>query len=359
MPTQAPDERPLPGAFIDPEASAEHAGLHYVTDADPGYVRRPHGKGFTYQDAAGTTVSDASLRKRFDALVIPPAWTDVWICESPLGHLQATGRDERGRKQYIYHTLWDRVRNETKFSRMVPFGECLPLVRERAEADLRKRGLPREKVLATVVTLLDTTLIRIGNDTYAKENKSFGLTTLRDRHVAFDGSTCTFSFRGKSGKEHSIQLDDRRLARIVRQCRDITGYHLFQYVDEAGARNAINSQDVNEYLRDTTGQTFTAKDFRTWGGSVHAAAALIEIGPAASETATRKNLIAMVKAVAERLGNTTAVCRKYYIHPALFAAYETGTLFSDWKKYLRRKTPDRLEEEEGALLHFLREHYAA
>lgn len=340
----------------NPEASARYAGLRYVSDTDPGYRRIRRGSGFAYVGPDGNTVRDEALRKRFERLVIPPAWTEVWICKHPRGHLQATGRDEKGRKQYIYHPKWSKIRNETKFGRIVPFGESLPAVRERIEHDLRKRNLTRDKVLAAVASLLDATHIRIGNDAYARENASYGLTTMRDEHVRFNGSKCVFSFRGKSGKEHCVELDDPRLVRIVRECRDIPGYELFQYYDEEGGRGIINSQDVNAYLRDTTGQDFTAKDFRTWAGSVHAAVALTEIGPAEGEKMARKNIVRMVKHVAEELGNTAAVCRSYYIHPAIMDAYQEGWLLDRWPEYLGREAPERLQPEENALLHFLRDH---
>lgn len=348
-------EEPL-GAGVDPAASARYAGLRYVSDEEPGYHRRRCGKGFTYVDPKGDTVTAARVRERLEGLVIPPAWTDVWICRSPKGHLQVTGRDEKGRKQYIYHPKWSEVRSEAKFGRIVPFGETLPLIRERTGADLRKRGLPRDKVLAAVVRLLDTTHIRVGNDEYARDNQSYGLTTLRDKHVRFDGARAlAFSFVGKSGKEHHVELNDPRLVRIVRDCRDVPGYDLFQYYDEEGARRVVRSQDVNAYLKDTAGQAFTAKDFRTWAGSVHAADALNEIGPAGAEKQAKKNVVQMVKQVAEELGNTTAVCRAYYIHPALMDAYLEGTLLEPWRRYLKRKPLAGLDASESALLRFLRE----
>ena len=341
----------------DPTLSAERAGLHYVSDDEPGITRKPWGRGFTFLDPEGEHIQDEAERARLEALVIPPAWTDVWICPSPEGHLQATGRDDRGRKQYLYHPEWERVRNETKFSRMVLFGETLPQLRARCESDLRRRGLPRDKVLATAVTLLDRTLIRIGNPAYAKENQSFGLTTLRDRHVDFNGAKCTFSFQGKSGKKHCIELDDRRLARIVRRCRDIPGYELFQYYDENDERGVIGSSDVNAYLRETPGEDFTAKDFRTWGGTVHAAMVLDDLGEAEDEKEAQKNVVAMVKRVAERLGNTTAVCRKYYVHPAIIDAYLQGELCAAWTDCLKREGEPQLEPEENAVLHFLRDRF--
>ena len=351
-----------PEALLDPgpEASAELAGLRYVTDEEPGIRRKRWGRGFTYLDVEGEHITDEEERARLDALAIPPAYTDVWICPNPKGHLQATGRDEKGRKQYQYHPDWEDVRNATKFNRMIPFGEALPDVRARCESDLRRRGLPRDKVLATVVSLLDRTLIRIGNAQYAEENGSYGLTTFRDRHVDFSGQRCTFAFKGKSGKEHCIELDDPRLARVVRRCRDIPGYHLFQCYDDDSARYEIGSGDVNAYLQETTGQPFTAKDFRTWGGSVYAAEMLYAMEKPEDEKAAQAQVVEMVKRVAERLGNTTAVCRKYYIHPYLIEAYEEGDFRQDWgRRFLRRKGLDGLRDEEGALLHFLRDRLAA
>lgn len=340
---------------LEPAAFAEHAGLVYVSDTDPGFTRKPWGRGFSYIGPDGERVSDDVLRAHFEALVIPPAWTQVWICPDPRGHIQVTGRDERGRKQYIYHPEWETARNSAKYSRLLPFAESLPLIREAAEGGLRKRGLGFEKVVSAVVHLLDETLIRIGNPFYAASNKSFGLTTLRDRHVNFDKEGCSFSFKGKSGKEHCVQLDDPRLARVVRACRDIPGYDLFQYYDDDGKRCTISSSDVNAFLRDVTGQPFSAKDFRTWGGTVHAASVLKEIGHAESEKQTDKNIVAMVKSVAARLGNTPAVCREYYIHPAVTAAYRDGSLDERWKRYIRRKPLPHTDPEENVVRHLLRD----
>jgi DNA topoisomerase-1 len=342
------------GSAAHPEFSARLAGLRYVSDEEPGFRRRRHGRGFVLLDPEGNRVRDPSLRARVAELVIPAAWTDVWICEDPEGHLQVTGRDEKGRKQYIYHPEWERVRNETKFNRMVSFGEALPQLRARAEHDLRLKGLSRDKVLATVLTLLDRTLIRIGNDAYAKENQSYGLTTLRDKHVQITGESCTFSFKGKSGKKHTIQLDDERLARIVRSCRDVPGYELFQYYESDGTRRTIGSSDVNAYIKETTGRDLTAKDFRTWGGTVRAARFLCEIGLPDSEKDLKRNLVAMVKRVSAELGNTTTVCRQYYIHPALVSAYENGTFLQLWRDCEKQAPTPGLDETESPLLHFLR-----
>jgi DNA topoisomerase I len=312
--------------FVDPVESARAAGLRYVTDDDPGIRRRKHGQGFTYLDAEGRTVKDPRQLARIRQLAIPPAWTDVWICARPNGHLQATGRDARGRKQYRYHPEWRQVRDETKFGRMAVFGEALPKIRERIERDLSLRGLPREKVLATVVKLLETTLIRIGNKEYARQNNSFGLTTLRDQHVDVSGSKLRFEFRGKSGKEHSVEVQDRRLARIVKQCRDLPGQKLFQYLDDEGVRQSVSSEDVNAYLRETTGEDFTAKDFRTWGGTVLALSALLEAGPCETEKEAGQAVVEAIKRVAGELGNRPAICRKYYVHPAVIQTFLDGSL---------------------------------
>src|SRR3954451_11524311 len=312
--------------LVDPVESAKAAGLRYVTDDEPGIRRKKRGKGFTYVDSQGRTVRDEKALERIRKLAIPPAWTDVWICSRPNGHLQATGRDARGRKQYRYHAEWREGRDETKFGRMIAFGEALPRIRERLEKDMSQRGLGREKVLATVVKLLETTLIRVGNKEYAKQNNSFGLTTLRDQHVDVDGSTLRFEFRGKSGKEHSVEVQDRRLARIVKQCRDLPGQKLFQYLDESKERQSVSSEDVNAYLRETTSEDFSAKDFRTWGGTVLALSALLESGDSESEREANKAVVEAVKRVAGQLGNRPAICRKYYVHPVVIQSFLEGTL---------------------------------
>jgi DNA topoisomerase-1 len=312
--------------FVDPLESAKAAGLRYVTDDEPGIRRQRRGKGFTYIDPQRRTVKDEKTLERIQKLVIPPAWTDVWICPRPNGHLQATGRDARGRKQYRYHANWREVRDETKFGRMIAFGESLPKIRERIDRDMSQRGLGREKVLATVVKLLETTLIRVGNKEYVKQNNSFGLTTLRDQHVDVDGATLRFEFRGKSGKEHSVEVHDRRLARIVKQCRDVPGQKLFQYLDGDGERQSVSSEDVNAYLRETTGEDFSAKDFRTWGGTVLALSALLEVGACESEREANKAVVEAIKHVSGQLGNRPAICRKYYVHPVVIQSFLEGTL---------------------------------
>jgi DNA topoisomerase I len=274
----------------------------------------------------GKPIRDPAELERIRTLVIPPAWTDVWICPDARGHLQATGRDARGRKQHRYHPRWRAVRDETKYDRLIGFAHTLPAIRRRTDVHLRKPGLTREKVLATVVRLLEKTLIRVGNDEYAKQNRSFGLTTLRDGHVEVKGRRVRFAFRGKSGVEHEVDLDDLRLARIVRQCRDLPGYDLFQYVDEDNGRQSIGSSDVNDYLRELTGEEYTSKDFRTWAGTVLAAQLLLDLGAFDSGSQAKKNIVSAVESVAKRLGNTKAVCRKCYIHPAVFDAYMDGSM---------------------------------
>jgi len=310
----------------DPVASAKAAGLRYVTDTSPGIRRRRSGKGWAYFDPAGKVIQDPEERIRINSLAIPPAWTDVWICTRANGHLQATGRDARGRKQYRYHPDWREVRDETKFTKMIAFAEALPGIRERVEENLKLRGMPREKVLAAVIKLLETTLIRVGNDEYAKQNESYGLTTLHSDHVEVSGSTIQFEFRGKSGVQHSVGVRDRRLARIIERCQELPGEELFTYVDENGETKNVDSGEVNDYLREITGHDFTAKDFRTWGGTVLAFFALSRIGPADTETQRKKNVVEAVKQVASSLRNRPATCRKFYIHPAVLEIYDNSTL---------------------------------
>ncbi len=312
----------------DPLASARAAGLRYVTDSLPGIRRRRSGLGFSYFDPNGRPVRDRAVLDRIRKLVIPPAWTQVWICPLPNGHLQATGRDARGRKQHRYHPLYRAIRDEVKYSRLAAFAEALPAIRRRVREDLERPGIPREKALAAVVRLLETTLIRVGNDEYARENDSFGLTTMQDRHARITGSKIRFRFRGKSGKWHEIELADPRLARIVKRCQDLPGEELFQYLDETGEVRDVSSGDVNDYLRQISGQDFTAKDFRTWNGTVLAAIALGECAECATDSERKKNVVATIKQVAERLGNRPATCRKYYVHPAVFEAYSAGELLA-------------------------------
>ncbi len=299
--------------------------LVYVSDSDPGIKRIRRGSGFTYRNPNGTRVAAAALA-RIAALVIPPAWEEVWICCAAEGHLQATGRDARGRKQYRYHAGWSAMRNATKFGQMLAFGELLPQLRAVVRRDLAVRELTKQKVVALAVALLDECDLRVGNDAYARENNSFGLTTLRDKHVVAEGNELHFHFRGKSGKMHDVDLQDRRLARLVRQCRELPGQRLFQYRTEDGCLAALTSGDINQYLLELSANQFTAKDFRTWAGTVHAMTYLTDLAPRESESARKQQVVDTIKYVAEKLGNTTAVCRKYYVHPLLLEAVQEGDL---------------------------------
>ena len=339
----------------DPIASARSAGLRYTTDAKAGIERKRNGKGFAYVGADGRIIRDKAEVTRIRRLVIPPAWRDVWICPDPRGHLQATGRDARRRKQYRYHPKWREVRDETKYDRMIGFAHMLPAIRRTTSDHLRRAGLPREKVLATVVQLLEKTLIRVGNDEYARTNQSYGLTTLRTKHVEVKGPRVRFSFRGKSGVVHEIDLNDRRLARIVKQCRDLPGYDLFQYVDENGERQTVGSEEVNAYLKEITGQDLTSKDFRTWAGTVLAAQLLSDFEAFTSNAQAKRNIVRAVEMVAKRLGNTKAVCRKCYIHPAIFDAYLDGSMLETMAQRARKITRavDRLTEPEAAVVGLL------
>ncbi len=312
--------------IVDPVASAAAAGLHYVTDDGPGIRRRRSGRGWSYRGPEGHLVRDKDTVQRIKSLSIPPAWMDVWICPHPQGHLQATGRDARGRKQYRYHPRWRAVRDAVKYDRMIAFSEALPGIRARVDHDLARRGLPRERVLATVVRLLENTLIRVGNEEYRRQNKSFGLTTLQNRHVDISGSTVRFHFRGKHGIVHNVTLTDRRLSKIIKQCRDIPGQELFQYVDDEGQRHTIDSADVNGYLQEIAGEDFTAKDFRTWAGTVLATRFFREAEPATTAAESRRRVVRTIEQVAAQLGNTVAVCRKCYVHPAVVEAYLAGSL---------------------------------
>jgi DNA topoisomerase-1 len=316
----------LSSASDDPIAAAEAARLRYVGPWQSGFSRKQTGKKFAYIDSHGRRLRDEADLKRIAALVIPPAWTDVWICSTADGHLQATGRDARGRKQYRYHARWREVRDENKYERMIAFAQALPAIRASVHRDLSLPGLPRAKVLATIVKLLESTHIRVGNEEYARSNKSFGLPTLRNRHVKVRGRNISFQFRGKSRVEHAIDLQDKRLARIIKRCQDLPGYELFQYVDEAGATIAIEAGDVNEYLRKIAGAEFSTKDFRTWAGTLMAAQALRGCADCESQAQSKRNIVEAVESVARVLGNTKAVCRKCYIHPAVIEAYSSGVL---------------------------------
>ena len=335
-------------------ASARAAGLHYTTDTRPGMRRTRHGGTFRYFGPNGRRVTAAAELARIRSLVIPPAWESVWICPDARGHLQATGRDARSRKQYRYHPKWREIRDETKYDRMIGFAQALPLIRQRTDRDLKRPGVPREKVLATVVQLLEKTLIRVGNDEYAKQNRSFGLTTLRDGHVAVRGDRVRFTFRGKSGIEHDIDLDDKRLAKIVRACRDIPGYDLFQFYDAHGKRQCVGSADVNAYLKELTGEEYTSKDFRTWAGTVHAAQILRDCTNFSSASEAKRHVVRAVESVAKRLGNTKAVSRKCYIHPAIFESYSDGSMVRMRVTRARRsRSPFELNECEAAVLALL------
>ena len=337
----------MPSDAMQGPEEASAVGLVYVHDTDPGIGRKTAGKGFAYVDAKGRAVKDARTEDRIAKLVIPPAWTDVWICPEPRGHIQATGRDQKGRKQYIYHPDWRAHRDEAKYGRMAAFGRALPRLRKRVEADLARRGLPREKVLAAVVRIMEETSIRVGNDQYAQANKSFGLTTLRKRHVVgLTGTAAVFDFRGKSGKQHRTGIHDRRLAALIRRCEELPGQRLFQYVDHDGQRHAINSHDVNDYIREATGGSFTAKDFRTWSGTLHCAQALAQAGPAENRGAEKRIVAACVKQVAGVLGNTPAVCRSSYIHPKVLELYGSGSL-------VERLARPSIRQAEKALLEVL------
>lgn len=344
------------GTVADPRDAAEEAGLRYVDDTMPGLTRRKSGTGFAYRDARGQPVRDAKTLARIRALAIPPAYTDVWICPRANGHIQATGRDAKGRKQYRYHPDFRAARDLTKFEHVMAFADALPAIRARVDADMGKRDLPREKVLATVVHLLETTLIRVGNDDYARTNKSFGLTTLRDRHARIAGSALTFRFKGKSGKTWDLGLKDRRVARIVKACQDLPGQELFQYRDADGTVRDVTSADVNAYLREITGQDITAKDFRTWAGTVLAALALQEFEAFDSEAKAKKNLRAAIEGVAARLGNTPTICRKCYIHPQVLDCYLEGALLLQIKDAVEdelREDLTVLKPEEAAVLGLL------
>ena len=344
------------GTIVDPAEAAEGAGLVYVSDEDPGIRRRRSGKGFAYRGVNGKALRDERTLARIRKLAIPPAYSDVWICPRANGHIQATGRDEKGRKQYRYHARWREVRDGTKFEHMLEFARALPAIRERLDADMRRHGLPREKVLATVVHLLENTLIRVGNLDYAKQNKSYGLTTLRDQHVEIEGGTLRFEFKGKSGKTWRLAHRDRRIAKVVKACQDVPGQHLFQYLDADGVRHAVTSTDVNSYLRSISGREITAKDFRTWAGTVLAAMALQEFEAFDNAAKAKKNVRAAIEKVASRLGNTPTICRKCYIHPEIVNCYLEGELLESVRTEVEAELRDdlgSLKPEETAVLALL------
>jgi DNA topoisomerase I len=346
------------GAKLVAEAmdAAEEAGLSYVSDDRLGYTRKPDGDSFDYFDTEGKAIRDEQRLLRLNRLAIPPAWTDVWICPAANCHIQATGRDARRRKQYLYHERWREVRDENKYDRMIAFGKALPKIRRRVAKDLKMPGLPRNKVLATVVQLLERTFIRIGNEEYARENKSFGLTTMKDRHVEVKGSKLRFRFRGKSGREHEVDVTDRHIAKIVSKLQDLPGQDLFKYVDDEGKVCDVTSQDVNEYLRDMTGEDFSAKDFRTLAGTVLTAVALNAQEKFETKKQAKSNIKTAIAAVSKILGNTPAICRKCYVHPAIFESY----LSQQSIEGLKQMTEETLEKEdvdlhssEAAVLKFL------
>jgi len=335
--------------------AARAAGLRHVADTAPGIRRIARGDSFDYVDANDKPVQDEETLARIRTLAVPPAWKDVWICASERGHLQATGRDARGRKQYRYHAKWRKERDQAKYGRLIEFAEALPVLRKKVLTDMALPGLPREKVAATVVRLLDKTLIRVGNDEYARDNDSYGLTTMRSRHVEVKGSTLTFEFKGKSGKVHAIDVSDARATRIVKQCRELPGYELFQYLDEDGKRHTVGSEDVNDYVREVMGQDFTAKDFRTWAGTVFCATALATVGGFESEREAKANVNDAVRAVAALLGNTPAVSRACYVHPLLLESYLDGSFEQRWQvKPSRARSEHKLRPEEAATLAFLK-----
>lgn len=319
-------ESPTPATRSDPRAVAESAGLHYVTEGMPGITRLPWGRGFTYRDPEGNTIRDRKQRRRFEELAIPPAWTDVWICPDPRGHIQATGRDQRGRKQYRYHPRWREVRDRSKFSRMIVFGLHLPRIRRRVTADLARGDLSRQRVLAAAVRVLDTVPIRVGNERYARDNESYGLTTIRERHVEVEGDVIRIRFRGKGGKHHALGLRDTTLAPVLQACMEMPGAELFRYENGDGQVRSITSDDVNEYLREHGGHDFTAKDFRTWAGTLRFVTVARELGRADDARSRRSKRVQAVRMVAADLNNTPATCRTYYIHPAVVTSYEEGRL---------------------------------
>jgi DNA topoisomerase-1 len=342
--------------IVDPRDAAESAGLRYVSDEQPGIRRRKAGKGFTYVGPRGAKVGDEATLKRIKTLAVPPAWTDVWICADPNGHIQATGRDAKGRKQYRYHPRFREVRDGTKYEHMMAFAQALPAIRTKLKEHMALHGLPREKVLATVVHLLESTLIRVGNDDYVKQNKSYGLTTLQDQHVKVDGAALRFRFKGKSGKTWSLQVKDRRIAKIVKACQDLPGQELFQYIDEDGVQRDVTSADVNAYLKEITGTEITAKDFRTWAGTVLAALALKEFETFDTQARAKKNVRAAIESVSAKLGNTPTICRKCYIHPEIMSSYVEGSLLLEIKQEVEaelREDLAGLKPEEAAVLSLL------
>jgi DNA topoisomerase-1 len=340
---------------IDPYQAAALAGLHYSSPEGSGYKRTKAGRGFRYVDSEGRSFAERDFIRRARSLVIPPAWTSVWVNSDPAGHIQAVGWDAKGRKQYRYHPLYREVRDYAKFDRLIDFGKVLPKIRAAVRTDITERGLPQRKVVAVVVRLLETTCIRVGNEEYERVNGSFGLTTLKNRHVSIEGSVLRFHFRGKSGRTHDVLMRDTRLARIVRECQCIPGYELFQYKDESGEIHSVRSEDVNSYLSEASGGSFTAKDFRTWAGTCTALEYLRQCESVTTKTEFKRVTNDVVKLTAERLGNRPATCRKYYIHPAVFTAFESGKLFEIYKKYESepQTSADDMKADERALMEIL------
>jgi DNA topoisomerase-1 len=343
-------------AMVDPRDAAESIGLRYVTDEQPGIRRQKRGKGFRYLLPSGKPVADPATLERIRKLAIPPAYREVWICSDPRGHIQATGRDAKGRKQYRYHPRFREVRESTKYDHMLEFAAALPAIRAHVDKDMKRPGLPREKVLATIVHLLETTMIRVGNADYANQNKSYGLTTLKDRHVKVDGSELRFQFKGKSGKQWRLSIRDRRVAKIVKASQDLPGQHLFQYLDENGEQREVTSGDINAYLKEISGSDITAKDFRTWNGTVLAALALSEYEKVDSEAAAKRNIRSAIEAVSARLGNTPTICRKCYIHPEILESYLSQSLALQALESAEAELRDdlaQLRPEEALVLAFL------
>jgi DNA topoisomerase-1 len=339
---------------VESAEAAEEAGLRYISDDRPGYTRKANGEHFEYLDTEGKRIRDEQRLLRIKRLAIPPAWTDVWVCPSSNGHIQATGRDARRRKQYCYHERWREVRDENKFSRLADFAKALPQIRKRVNRDIKLPGLPREKVLATVVRLLERTFIRIGNDEYARQNKSFGLTTIKDRHVTVRGEHLRFRFRGKSGRQHEVDMRDGQVAKIVSKLQDLRGQELFQYIDENGEIRDVRSQDVNDYLREITNEDFSAKDFRTWAGTLLSALALNVQGGFETKAQAKANIKTAICAVAELLGNTPAICRKCYVHPAVVEAYLASARIPGLSQAMQKSGNRQLRSAEAAVLRFLR-----
>lgn len=341
---------------FDPVKAAEQAGLYYTSQTEPGFIRKPSGGGFRYVNAQGRRITAKKHLERIDLLRIPPAWEAVWICRDGSGHLQATGIDKKERRQYLYHPLWTRMRKEAKFDRMLPFASKLHAIRTRCEKDLRKRKLHKDKVIALVITLLDATFIRIGNDEYARKNNSFGLTTLQDDHVTFEKDKAIFTFTGKSGKKHTVTFQDKRMARLIEQCQDIEGEDLFQFYDSAGERHDIKSNHINEYLLQATGLPFTAKDFRTWGGTHLAGSFLAQADPPTTESKRKRLVSRMIKHVSHQLRNTPAVCRGSYIHPRLMDDCLEGVFHEHWEEARQRaaRSRARLNDDEKIVVCYLK-----